>query len=114
MSLPELVKKVVEKRLSQYCREKIPARVRHQIRLDFKFRGNAVTLIEHRPYFLDPKIWTDSPVAQFRYNEKQRRWALYYPDRNSRWHEYFDVDPNPDFDVLLREVDEDPTHIFWG
>lgn len=114
MPLPELVKKGVEKRLSQYCGERIPAHVRQLVKLDFKFRGNTITLIEYRPYFKDPKTWTDNPVAQFRYDAKGRRWNLYYPDRNGRWHNYFDLDSNPDFEVLLREVDEDPTGIFWG
>jgi hypothetical protein len=40
-------------------------------------------------------------------------WTLYYADRNSKWHRY-DIEPSADFDDLLREVDEDPTAIFWG
>jgi len=28
--------------------------------------------------------------------------------------EYFDTEPTPDLDELLKEVDEDPTGIFWG
>lgn len=41
-------------------------------------------------------------------------WTLYYADRNSKWHLYYEIEPSADFDDLLREVDEDPTGIFWG
>jgi len=41
-------------------------------------------------------------------------WRLYWADRNSRWHEYVEAGPTYELEDLLREVDEDPTGIFWG
>jgi len=35
-------------------------------------------------------------------------------DRKSKWHLYLGIPPNADFDVLLKELDKDPTSIFYG
>ena len=114
MPLPIFTRKLVEARLEEYCEHKVPSHVRDKVRLSFKFRGNTVTLIEKRPAFMNPSEWVDIVVAQFRFDPKSKKWTLYCADRNSRWHEYWDQDPSRDFERLLREVDEDPTGIFWG
>lgn len=112
--LPEAVRGRVETRLSVYCEERIPDRVRHQVRLTYRIRGSSVTLIEQRPAMMDPDNWVDIVVAQFRLREEDSRWVLYWADRNSRWHEYDDLEPSTGLDDLLEEVDRDPTGIFWG
>lgn len=114
MPLPEFTKKLVETRLSKYCDYKIPSAARDKVKLFFKIRGNSVTLYETRPHFMDPSIWTENPVAQFRFDEKTKKWDLYCCDRNSKWHLYIDMDSSVNFDDLLKEVDSDPTGIFWG
>ena len=63
---------------------------------------------------MDSSTWVGIPIAQFRFNPKNSKWTLYCADRNSRWHEYNDLDPDQEFETLLREVDADPTGIFWG
>lgn len=114
MALQQITRKLVEKKLSEFYDKKIPEHARSQVHLKYVIRGNSVTLFEERPDFIDKNIWIDSKVAQFRYNPKDNQWTLYYADRNSKWNEYWDLDPNTDFDVLLQEVEEDPTCIFWG
>ncbi len=114
MALPELVRLAVEKKLSGYCLKKAPVHVMDRFKVGFRFRGNNVTLYESRPYFDAPDQWTEIVVAQFRFNPESAMWALYYPDRNSRWHLYVDLDPSRKFDKLLQEVDNDTTGIFWG
>jgi hypothetical protein len=105
---------MVEHRLTKHCHDRVPEHARQQVRLSYRIRGNYVTLMEHRPDFWEPDRWVDIPVAQFRFRPEGSRWYLYYPDRNVRWHKYYDLDPSEDLDDLLREVDEDPTGIFWG
>jgi len=39
---------------------------------------------------------------------------LYWRDRNLRFHRYDQLEPSPDIDDLLTEIDRDPTAIFWG
>lgn len=112
MALPELTQKQVQKTLSAYCENRIPVHVRDKVRLNFKFSGNSVTLFEERPAFQKPEIWVQTMIAQFRFEIQTNKWALYCADRNSKWHLY-DVKPS-NLNDLLKEVDKDPTGIFWG
>ena len=114
MALPDLTRRLVEEKLGEYCKRRIPAHLLDRVRVGFKIRGNSVTLFEERPAFGFPGKWVDIVVAQLRFNPKRNEWTLYCADRNSRWHEYFDTVPTRDLDDLIREVDEDPTGIFWG
>lgn len=113
-SLPELVRKGVERDLGRYCEERIPPHVRDKIRMEYEIRGNSVTLIERRPPWRPEQTseWSRSTVAQLRY--EQAKWALYWSDRNGRWHPYDLFDPTPDLSAALREIDDDPTAVFWG
>lgn len=114
MALPELTKKNVEKTLLAYCEARVPKHVRHKVRLDFSNKGNAVVMFEVRPVYNDPSQFTEGPVAQFKFIAVQKKWVLYWKDRNLKWHIYDGVSPTPNFDKLLAEVDKDPTGIFWG
>jgi len=42
------------------------------------------------------------------------RWAFYYSDRNCRCPEYAELMPTKKIYELLKEIDRDPTRIFWG
>jgi len=114
MALPELTKKQIEKILGAYCQAKVPAGFRDRVRISFKFRGNSVTLFEERPSFGSRETWVEIVVAQFRFNSRKKEWTLYCADRNSRWHPCSEAEPSRIFEDLLKEVDEDPTGIFWG
>ena len=114
MSLPEEIKRQVEQVLHPYCQARVPEYARGQVRVDFKFRGNSVTLFEERPAFGRPETWVEIVIAQFRYDRDNGEWTLYCANRNSKWLRFTEVDPNSDFESLLQDVDEDPTGIFWG
>lgn len=115
MPLSELTKALIDKKFGQYCEKKIPAAVRNEVRLSYKIRGNNVTLFEERaPWHPDMEEWTTSNIAQVRYNSKKNEWSLYCRDRNSKWHPYALLPPTTDIDKVLKEIDEDPTAIFWG
>jgi hypothetical protein len=114
MPLPEFTRKLVETKLSKYCEQKITPQFRDQVRLKYRIRGNQVTLFEERPAFKKPSAWVEISMAQFRFNPRDTKWSLYCADRNSRWHLYGLLPPSADFDDLLKEVDRDPTGIFFG
>jgi len=114
MSLAPLTKTLIERKLQKYCEQRIPEHAKSSVRITFKFFGAKVTLWEERPAFSDPTVWIGVVFAQFRFNSITKKWTLYCADRNSRWHKYIGVEPTEDFKKLLKEVDRDPTGIFWG
>ncbi len=96
--------------------EAIPESARDLVRNDIDVTDRAITIVECRPPW-NPDFgteWTRLPVARLRYTKRSSEWSLYWSDRNSKFHEYDLIDPSTDVDVLLAEVDRDPTAIFWG
>jgi len=114
MSISEFTNRLVETRLTEYCERRIPIEIRNQVNLTFKIMRDKVTLIETGPYFREPSIWTENPVAQIRFDDQTKKWTLYCMDRNSRWHLYDLIKPSADFDDMLKALDNDKTGIFWG
>jgi hypothetical protein len=58
--------------------------------------------------------WTRFPIARLRYTKATAQWSLYWCNRNLRFHVCDRMKPSPHIDELLREIDHDPTAIFWG
>jgi hypothetical protein len=114
MPLSEFERARIERLFGEYCRRKIPSHVRDQLRIDYKIRGNEVKLFECRPRDDDHSIWTESPVARLKKDEKRNTWLLYCADRNSKWHLFEPNAENQDIEKLLAEVERDSTGIFWG
>lgn len=117
MALQELVRRRAEKVLDGFCSDRVPAHLRDEIRIEYEFRGNSVTIVERRvPSHpaREGQPWTRMPIAQFRSDLGTGRWTLYWPGRNNRWHVDDDIDPASDLPPLLAEVDRDPTGIYWG
>lgn len=102
-------------KIRRYCHEKTPPDLRDEMRIEATVRGNSVTLADHRPpWDGSAGEWMTFPIAQLRYNDSTGRWSLYLADRNSRWHPYPDLEPVRDVEILLQEIDDDPTGIFYG
>ena len=114
MALSQLTRRLVASKLATYCEQRCPPHLHDQVRLGYKIRGNSVTLYEARPAYHAPETWIDIVVAQFRLDPATQTWSLYCADRNSRWHRYTYLKPQESFEVLLEEVEADPTGIFWG
>jgi hypothetical protein len=70
--------RLVETKLTEYCESRIPVDIRNQVRLIFKITRDKITLIETRPYYRDPPIWTENPVAQFRLDKDTQKWTLHF------------------------------------
>jgi hypothetical protein len=114
MAFSEIEQARVSKRLSEYCNARIPVHVRHELRLGFRIEGHAVVLFEERPAYRPPHDWQELPVAKFRYVRTRNTWQLYCQHRDLRWHTYDRMASARTLDRLLREVDSDPTGIFFG
>lgn len=109
--LDAFTKKRIEKILSEYVEQRIPKHIRNQLRLNYKFRGNNVTLFEERPAFMSDQ-WVQIDIAQFRLEE--RKWKVYWRDSKEKWHFVDDIIPDEDFEKQLKIVDEDQGGLFWG
>ena len=99
-----------------YCEQRVPPHALHQVRVEAVLTRGAVTIVERRaPWREDygPE-WSTGGIARLRYTAARGEWTLYWRDRNARWHRYDLIDPSSNITDLLREIDTDPTCIFWG
>lgn len=109
--LDAFTKKRIEKLMSDYTEQKVPINVRNQVRLNFKFRGNNVTIIEERLAFKSDQ-WVELDIAQFRLEQNKRK--VYWRDSKNKWHFVEDITPDEDFEKQLKIVDKDNRGMFWG
>ncbi|MFZ2266478.1 MAG: DUF3024 domain-containing protein [Azonexus sp.] len=115
MALPVLTLHLAQTKLAAYCAQKIPAEIRDRVRLEFEVAGDMLTLIESRPHFRTPEIWTRLPVARFRYNPGSETWSLDCPHLGNPelWRPY-PAKPQHDLGQLIKLLDEDDSGAFWG
>ena len=86
------------------------------MRVEMDVDAQAITILECRPPWSEGlgTEWTRQEIARLRYAKSTGLWTLYWPDSNSKFHRYEDLDPTPKIERLLAEIDADPTCIFWG
>ena len=113
MPIPRLERARVERALDKFC-GRVPAAIRSELEYEYRFRGNAVVLLERRPHFRDRTRHTEQLFAKFVYSQTVGGWSLRWSDRNGRWHAYQGFQDVPHFRDVLREVEADPIGIFLG
>lgn len=116
MALPDDVKDDAIALVATYCATKIPSEHDDKIRLEYKVRGNTITIYERRPPWREDfgPEWTSMRICSMQWDPVTRLWTLYARDRNDRRLDYPYLDPAPSVKPLLVELDDDPTCIFWG
>jgi hypothetical protein len=114
MTLPDATRKYVSELFNQRIEAGLTPKRREYLRLRDSFRGNSVTLHEDRPRMLGQDGWSSLGVALFRLNPTTGTWSLYWRDSRERWLEVEEFEPSIDLGELLDEVDQDPSHLFWG
>jgi len=103
-----------EELLGKYCRERVPEHLQEKLRILFKVQGIAITILEERPHFMRPLLWTLCPVAQFRYKASTGEWTLYCRDRNQKWHKFTPESPSEKLSDLIDAVERDDTKYILG
>lgn len=115
VALPEFIKVLVEKKLGEYCNNRVPVHLHNKLNVTFETRANNITIYENRaPWRSDLTEWTKIKVAQIRYDEKKAMWKLYCRDQYGKWHLYEPLPAMKDLDRIIEEIETDPTGIFWG
>jgi hypothetical protein len=96
--------------------ELIPPSARAEVRIEVDVDDRSATILECRPPWRPgpDEEWARFPIARLRYTKSRREWALYWRDRNLKFHRYDGVAPSPTVESLLEEISRDPTNIFWG
>jgi len=107
MALPELERARARVELPRFV-ERVPPHVRSKLCYEFNIRGNAVTLVECRPYFRDSRRITRRAFARFAVDLESLCWSLKWSDRNGRWHAYDRCAPFRRLAELVAEVERDP------
>ena len=57
---------------------------------------------------------TRFPIARLRYTKTTRLWAIYWRDRNLKFHEYERKRPTTNVQSLLDYIETSGAPIFWG
>jgi len=114
MALSEFEKKRVEKLLNAYCESRISPALRDQIRVEYRIRGDEVSLFESRPPWRGEGEWISVKVARFKKDHETHTWHLFWADRNSQWRSYEPLPQHRDIEKLLQEVERNETGAFWG
>ena len=109
--LPELD---VEK-VRRFCRKKVPDTLADEVRLEVTTRGKSVSIHERRPRLagrtrrMDVHAHCPAPLRGRRARGRSTSVTAY-----GKWIMYFDLDPKQPVDVLINELEDDPTCVFWG
>jgi hypothetical protein len=103
-------------RVQRWCRDRVPAHVRDEVRVEVDVADRHLTIVECRPPWREDMgvEWTRFPIARLRFTKTTGVWSLYWRDRNLRFHAYDLVAATASIEELLAEVDRDPVAIFWG
>lgn len=116
MALPAEVLDPAISLVATYGATKVPAEHDDKLKIEYRVRGNRITIYECRPprrVEIGPD-WTRMRICTFEWDSVPRLWTLYACDRSDRRLEYPFIEPAPDLAPLLGELDKDPTCTFWG
>lgn len=101
-------------RVQAWCDARVPESVRDQMRIVCESDTRTVTILEERPPWDGPGDWSRMPVARLRYVAGRGEWSLYCVTGKGDFRRYDWVPPAPSVTPLLKEIERDPTAIFWG
>lgn len=115
MALSEFETKKIEKEVRAFVeKRRPPPRIRPELDLGFRVKGQSVEIFEVRPRWRHPEEKIEHPVAKATFVKTQRIWKVYWQRADLKWHGY---EPNPQVETLeefLAVVDRDEYACFFG
>jgi hypothetical protein len=114
MTFSEVELRYIGNVVGNMCKRRSPPDRRHQLRTVHVVEGHDVTVYEERPSWDNPREWTATGIARFKYNRKLNVWKLYCMRADLKWHLYEPFLESIRIDRLVVEVDRDPHGAFFG
>ena len=101
-------------RVERFCLDRVPSARHHELRLDVVVADGGIEIHEAKTVlFGAPESWTTMPIARFAC-EPDGTYTLYSGNSDGQWDFYLDLEAHQILEVLIDEVDQDPTGVFWG
>lgn len=114
MSFAEIELARIDKIVGDFCNSRIPAEVRHQLRLEYTIKGHDVEIFEVRPLWNIPGEELQTPIAKIKYVRTAEEWRLYWMRSDLRWHSYTPYSSSRSLEKMVRVIDEDELCCFFG
>ena len=115
MTLSEFEIKRCEKLVADFIeRRRPPARLRQEVDLAFRMKGQSVEIFEIRASWTGEGKPIEHPIAKATYNKSNRSWKIFWLRADLKWHRY---EPLPEVDAIedfLLIVEEDDHACFFG
>ncbi len=110
MALPE----TDLQRIRVWARERVPEHLWPQVRVEADVAPRHVDIVEVRPPWDGVGEHTRFPIARLRFTKTTGLWAIYWRDRNLKFHEYKWKKPSKNVESLLDHIENSGDPIFWG
>lgn len=114
MAFSEFEKKRVEKIVGAFCENRVPERVRDQLKNGYRVENQSIFLFESRPRWDDPKEWLDLDFAKITYVKIRGIWKLYWKRASGKWKSYEPHSESRKIEDLIGTIDEDLYGCFFG
>jgi hypothetical protein len=101
-------------RIRLWARERVPEHMWDQVRVEADLSDRHVDIVEVRPPWDGVGEHTRFPIARPRYTKSTGQWAIYWRDRNLKFHEYKRERPTKNVQALLDHIEKSGDPIFWG
>jgi hypothetical protein len=101
-------------RIRLWARERVPEHLWDQVKVEADVSDRYVDIVEVRPPWNGVGEHTRFPIARIRYTKSTGLWAIYWRDRNLKFHEYKRKRPNKNVQALLDHIETSGDPIFWG
>lgn len=101
-------------RIKKWCDSIWPKHMWDQAKVEADVASTHVTIVEVRPDWMGGPVPTRFPIARLRYTKATGQWAIYWRDRNLKFHAYQHKRPSENVQSLLDYIRESKDPIFFG
>ncbi|MBC2593781.1 DUF3024 domain-containing protein [Ruficoccus amylovorans] len=115
MALSEFEHAKVEQELVSLLKTvRPPVEMRDQVDVIYRIEGQSIVLIEKRPYWRDPKEFTESEFAKVTFVKSTGTWSVYWKRASGKWERYEPCKTVPTLEAWIRLLCEDAHGCFQG